>query len=297
MNNLPLNALRVFDAAARHMNFVKAAKELCLTQGAVSKQIQNLEQRLGVTLFIRGPRSLRFTEAGDLLAAHTSRMFTDLNAVAERLGGKRSRQTLKIAVARSFAARVMARHIQEFCAQFPWVDLYIDGQRHMADLLRGEADAAIRVGDGKWPDLKVESLGEEFLTPVCSPRLLQRNGPLDTPDDLRRFTLLHYAEQRQWSLWLEKVGATGVDLAKGIRFSETIMMLEAAEAGQGIAIARMSLVQDELSSNRLVRPFNTTVADTHSYYFCATERSLERPMVKAFRGWLLNLTRSLSAQQ
>jgi DNA-binding transcriptional LysR family regulator len=285
-NNLSLNALRAFNTAAKHLNLVRAAEELFITQGAVSRQIQNLEEQLGVKLFKRGPRGLSFTEAGDSLAEYTSRMFTDLDFVAEQLSGKRSRQTLHVAVARSFATRFLCRRVRSFCDQYPWITLYLDGHRHMADLLKGEADVAIRVGNGRWPDLIVESLGEEQLFPVCSPKLLEGNFPLKEPRDLARFTLLHYSEQPQWEMWLHGVGEQKVNSRPGILFSETAMMLEAAEAGQGIAIARSSLVVDELANGTLIRPFVSSVSDTQAYYFCCTQRASEKPMVKAFRAWL-----------
>lgn len=287
--SFPLNALRVFNVVARHLNIAHAAHELHTTQSGVSRHIQNLEQALGVQLFVRGSRGLQFTEAGDTLSLNANRIFADLHEVTEQLSGRRSRQTLRIAVARSYATRILSRHINEFCSQFPWVDVHLDGMRHLSDLHRGEADAAIRVGEGDWPDIKAVCLGQEYLTPVCSPALVAAAGPLNHPSDLEKFTLLHYSEQQQWRPWLTAVGNDSVNAAKGITFTETVMMLEAAEAGQGVAIARLSLVRDELETGSLVQPFSTCVADRHQYYFCATERAVHRSVVCAFRDWVLQL--------
>lgn len=288
-SSFPFNALRIFDVVARHLNIVHAAHELHTTQSSVSRHIQNLEQALGVELFLRGSRGLKFTEAGDTLFVHTQRMFADLYAVTEQLSGRKTRQTLRIAVARSYATRVLSKHVNDFCAAYPWIDLHLDGTRHLADLHRGEADAAIRVGEGDWPDLNAECLGDEYLSPVCSPELAGSRGPLKEPGDLQSFTLLHYSEQQQWHTWLAAVGNSSIDATKGITFTETVMMLEAAEAGQGVAIARISLVRDELAKGSLVQPFSTCVPDQQQYYFCTTERGMHRSVVIAFRGWLLAL--------
>ncbi len=287
--SIPLNALRVFNVVAKRLNIARAAHDLHTTQSSVSRHIQNLEQALGVQLFVRGSRGLQFTEAGDTLSLHANRMFADLYEVTEQLSGRRSRQALRIAVARSYATRILSRHINDFCSQYPWIDLHLDGMRHLSDLHRGEADAAIRVGEGDWPDIKAICLGQEYLTPVCSPVLIEKTGPLNHPGDLENFTLLHYSEQQQWRPWLAAAGNTSVDATRGITFTETVMMLEAAEAGQGVAIARLSLVSDELKAGTLVRPFNTSVSDQQGYYFCATERAMHRSVVCSFRDWLIEL--------
>lgn len=281
-----LNALRAFDAAARHLNLVRAAEEMGVTQGAVSRQILALEELIGVPLFSRGPRGLAFTEAGDFLYAHTRPMFVDLQVAMEQLSGQRARQTLHLAVARSYATRVLAPHIGEFVEACPWIEVRLDGHRHLIDLTRGEADAAIRVGDGKWPELVVESLGDEELFPVCSPELVTRKPRLREPSDLAHHVLLHYWEQPYWQLWLSDHAPT-VSARRGPAFSETAMMLSAAEAGQGVAIGRTSLVRSELRSGRLVRPFNESVKDGIGYWFVCTPQASVRSTVSAFRSWLL----------
>jgi LysR family glycine cleavage system transcriptional activator len=286
-NRLPsLNSLRAFDAAARHLNLVRAAEEMGITQGAVSRQIQALEGLVGAPLFSRGPRGLTFTEAGDFLFAHTRPMFAELQVAMERLNGQRARQTLHVAVARSYATRVLAAHIGEFVERHPWIEVRLDGHRHLIDLTRGEADAAIRVGDGKWSGLVVESLGEEELFPVCSPELITGNPPIRDPGDLAHHVLLHYWEQPYWQLWLSDHAPT-LNARRGVAFSETAMMLTAAEAGQGVAIGRTSLVRSELRSGRLARPFEHTVKDGIGYWFVCTPQAAARSTVSAFRGWLL----------
>jgi LysR family glycine cleavage system transcriptional activator len=179
----------------------------------------------------------------------------------------------------------------------PWIDLHLDGMRHMSDLHRGEADAAIRVGDGEWPELQVDCLGEEYLTPVCSPKVLQTTGPFKEPNELSRVTLLHFSEQPQWRRWLTAAGADQVDASNGVKFSETVMALEAAQASQGFACARLSLVAEELASGVLVRPFDLTIPDNQRYYFCVTERAATRNHVAAFRSWLLDLNGRLRKQR
>lgn len=283
-----LNALRAFHAAAKHLNVGRAAQELFVSQGAVSKQLQSLESLVGVKLFERVSRGIRLTENGDALFACTRRVFTEIEHTVDRIGSVKTRQALHIAVSRSYATRVLAPRLKSFADAYPWIELHLDGNRHLADLHREEADAAIRVGDGNWPELLVESLGEETLFPVCSPALLSERtrGRIKTAE-MFDFPLLHHAEMPYWQMWLHLVGILLPPHAKGIYFTETVTLLQAAEAGQGIAIARASLVQGELNRRILARPFAESMPDPLGYYFVATESAMQRRPVRLFRDWLM----------
>lgn len=281
-----LRSLYIFEAAARHLNLVRAAQELGLTQGALSRQIRQLEESIGVPLFRRLPRGLSFTEAGDILHSHCRLAFRELQEGIGTVSGTRTRQSLMVAVARSYATRVLSHRIGSFVNAYPWIDLILDGHRHLADLARNEADAAIRVGDGRWPDAAGEKIEDDPLFPVASPDLVARLGTVDVALLAREATLLHFFERPYWETWSRGAEVELPTRTRGVRFSETVMMLEAAESGQGIAIARRSLVREALELGRLVRLSDIEVTDGIGYYFCATPAGLRKETVRRFREWL-----------
>jgi LysR family glycine cleavage system transcriptional activator len=281
-----LRALYVFEAAARHLNLVRAAEELGRTQGALSKQIRSLEQHIGVPLFIRTSRGLKFTEAGDILWGHCHRAFGEVRDGLDMVSGVRGRQSLLVAVARSYATRVLSHRVASFVEKYPWIDLILDGHRHLANLARGEADAAIRVGDGKWPDVTGQRIEDDPLFPVASPTLIARHGTSDVGTLAQTASLLHYTERPYWETWTHGAGIVLPPKRRNVRFSETVMMLEAAEAGQGIAIARRSLVREALEGGRLARLSQTDVDDGIAYYFCATSDAMRKEGVRRFREWI-----------
>lgn len=265
-----------------------AARELGVTHGAVSRQVRILEEHLGSRLFTRTGRGLELTEMGRELAERASRIFEDMAWAVDRVSAKPTTATLRVGAPRAFAARWLAPRIGEFCENHPWIDFRLDSSRDEAELGRGEADVSIRFGEGPWQGLVVvESLGEERLFPVCTPALLHGARPLRRVEDLSRHTLLHFADTPDWANWLKAVGATGVDATRGPRFSELAAALAAAEAGQGIAIARSTLVQRELQAGRLVRPFPGEAVDGRRYVLLTTARGQRQPKVSAFRTWLL----------
>ncbi|THD64476.1 MAG: LysR family transcriptional regulator [Phenylobacterium sp.] len=282
-----LRSLYVFEAAARHLNLVRAAQELGLTQGALSRQIKSLEQFIGVPLFQRTPRGLKFTEAGDILWAHSQRAFAEIQNGLMFVTNARTRQSLLVAVARSYSTRVLSPLIGGFTEAYPWIDLTLDGHRHLADLSKGEADIAIRVGRGDWPDARVEKLGDDPLFPVISPRLAERLGTSQIDGDTEDVTFLHFTERNYWDAWAAAAGLPPFRPKRNIRFSETVMMLEAAEQGQGIAVARRSLVQDALRTGELVRMSDIELDDGIAYFLCYAPEKANHSTVKAFREWMM----------
>ena len=283
----PLNALRTFEAAARHRHLGRAAQELHVTHGAVSRQVKNLEAHLGVRVFARAGRGLELTEAGRELYERATRIFEELAVAVERVSSHPTPTVLRVGAPRAFSARWLAPRLGDFWDSHPWIELRLDSSRDEADLGRGEADVSIRFGEGPWPGVQADPLGTEHLFPVCAPALLHGPRPLRELADLQRHTLLHFTDTPDWENWLRTVGARGVDARRGPRFSELSAVLAAAEAGQGIAIARTSLVRNELRRGRLVRPFAGESADGRSYALLATARALKQPKVAAFRAWLL----------
>jgi LysR family glycine cleavage system transcriptional activator len=164
----------------------------------------------------------------------------------------------------------------------------LDGHRHLADLSKGEADIAIRVGKGDWPDARGEKLGDDPLFPVIAPSLAEQLGSSGIPADLDQVTFLHFTERNYWDAWAERAGLPAFRAKRNIRFSESVMMLEAAEQGQGIAIARRSLVEDALRLGRLVKMSDIELDDGIGYYLCYTPEKANHSTVKAFRDWMLD---------
>jgi DNA-binding transcriptional LysR family regulator len=285
MAGLPLQALRAFDAAARHLNMARAAAELGVTQGAISRQVKALEERLSAPLFTRGPRGLHLTEAGDVLADYARRGLETLENGLFRIGQPRSRTTLVVNAARSFAMRVLAPRIGDFARAHPWIDLRLETHRYFAQRLGADVDVAIRTGHGDWPDYVVRRLTREQMLPVCTPAL-RATLPDDTTTALPRATLLHYAERPYWRGWAEATGIDPALVAPGPRFDETAMALAAAEAGQGIGIAWGVLVRDAIAEGRLVRAFDGVMEDGTGYHLVMTEMAARRSTVQAFSEWL-----------
>jgi DNA-binding transcriptional LysR family regulator len=285
LRQIPVRALAVFEAAARHRNMVRASAELGMTQGAVSRQIRALEDHLHEVLFRRGPRGLALTEAGDLLADYVSRGLGELATGLHRIGRPRQRTTIAVTASRTFALRVLAPRVGSFARNLNWVDLRIDSHRYTASLERSDVDVAIRLGDGNWSDGVVMPLSAERLFPVCAPALIE-GGALGEPAAfLRDQVLLHYAERPHWRDWLRAAKLDPTIAAHGPRFGETALALAAAEAGQGVAIARRIHVIDAIAEGRLVRPFEESINDGLGYYLITPEHALRRATVKAFVDW------------
>lgn len=281
---LPLQALRAFDAAARHLNMARAAAELGVTQGAISRQIKALEDRLREVLFLRGPRGLKLTEAGDLLADYVRRGLEELESGLFRIGQPRGRTTLVVNAARTFAMRVLAPRIGDFARAHPWIDLRLETHRYFAQLHGVDVDVAIRAGNGDWPGHVVRPLTREVMYPVCTPAY--RAATLLGEEALSRATLLHYAERPHWRAWLTAAGLDPALAEAGPRFDETALALAAAEADQGVAIAWGVLVADAIAAGRLMRPFAAVLDDGTGYHLVMTEMAAKRSTVQAFCQWI-----------
>jgi len=281
-----LRALYIFEAAARHLNLVRAAEEIGLTQGALSRHIQTLEKHLGVPVFVRTSRGLKFTEAGDVLWNHCQRAFRELRDGLGAISVSREPRTLHVAVARSYGTRVLSHKISNFLERYPWIDLVLDGHRYLAELDRGEADLAIRVGDGKWSDAKSEKIEDDPIFPVASPSLIAQFGTRDVRTLAEATTLLHFSERPYWEIWSREAGVSLPNKRRNMIFSETVMVLEAAEAGQGIAVSHRSLMREAIQSGRLLSLSETHVDSGIAYFFCATSAARRRDTVKRFRNWV-----------
>lgn len=284
----PLTALRAFEASARHLSFTRAAAELHVTQAAISHQIKSLESFLGVRLFHRQNRSLRLTDEGQEYLPSVHKAFDLVAEATRRLLARDARGTLTVSVLPSFAARWLVARLGRFHERWPEISLRIAPSAELVDFSRDDVDVGIRYGNGRYPGLFSCRVLTEDLFPVCSPRLLaEADPPLTEPRDLGRFTLLHDESFGDWRTWLLASGVENVDPALGTIYHDSSMLLQAAVAGQGIAVARGVLAADYLAQGRLVKPFALSLPTDYAYYFVCPRDSADEPKVRTFREWLL----------
>ncbi len=283
-----LTALRVFEAAARHLSFTLAAQELCVTQSAVSHQIRALEEELGYPLFVRMPRQVLLTEEGQILSRATSGALEKLDHTLAALLHRQEQGWLTISASPSFAVKWLVPRLDDFRRHHPELELRIAATDRLVDPRREPVDLCVRYGEGCYAGLDVSLLVTDEVFPVCSPSLL----PLpSSPQDLTRCRLLHdemfpdHPMRPDWQRW---AALAGVDLsgAASARFSHASMALEAAAAGQGVALGRSSLVAEDLASGRLLCPLGPSFASPFSYWLVAAPGALHRPRVVALAQWL-----------
>jgi LysR family glycine cleavage system transcriptional activator len=288
----PLNALRAFEASARHLSFVKAADELSVTPAAVSHQVKKLEEFLGFPLFRRRTRGLLLVESGQSLLSELSDVFLQLDKAMERVIDHDSRGTLTLSVAPTFAVMWLIPRLQKFYALHPEIDVRIATGLGLIDFQRDDFDAVIRLGNGNWPGLETIKIFDESVTPMCSPRLLEGPSPLNTPDDLRNHVLLHNhsmdydPEAPTWETWLKAAGACGVDASRGTHFSLPDHGLQAAIDGAGVVLGWRTLSAPDVAAGRVVAPFDLNMSLRNSFYLCYPEAHGQRKNIIIFRDWL-----------
>jgi LysR family glycine cleavage system transcriptional activator len=283
----PLGAARVFEVAARHLSFTAAAKELGVTQAAVSHQIKALEDWLGLRLFRRLPRRLLLTDEGQTYARALREVFDRLAAATTRITSGAGRTILTVSVVPSFGARWLVPRLGRFQAAHPGIDVRVAPSLLPADFGRDGVDVAIRFGHGRYTGLRTDELLRDEMFPVCAPAL--RHGPkgLRRPADLARFTLLHDEAHDDWARWLRLAGQSGVDAARGPIFTDASMLLQAAIEGQGVALGRRVLAEAELGAGRLVRPFPESLPVDRRYFVVSPEMRADEPKIAAFRTWVM----------
>ena len=288
----PLNALRAFEAAARHLNFSRAADELSVTPGAVSQQIQNLEDYVGVALFKRTPKGLLLTDPAQIALPALREAFDRLADAASMLTAAVDGRRLTVSVAPSFAAKWLVPRLGLFEALHPQVDVWVSAGMELVDFNSGEVDLAIRYGTGRYPGLEVIRLMQETVLPVIAPDLLERQ-PLNDLTDLADHVLLHDGSPDaddscpDWTMWLAARGVKGVDGSRGPRFNQSSLVIEAAVGGRGVALAKRALAQADLDAGRLVTPFDIATAVDFAYYVVHPKAKGRLPQVKAFVSWLV----------
>ncbi|WP_373791578.1 LysR family transcriptional regulator [Delftia acidovorans] len=279
---LPLNALRMFDAAARHLNLTRAADELCVTQPAASQHIRNLEERLGKPLFRRLPRGLALTDEGHALWPAVAESFARIEHSLQQVVEPRPREVLTVGVVGTFAIGWLIPRLGQFQQQHPYIDLRLLTHNNRVDLAGEGLDAAVRFGDGAWQGTRAELLLRAPLTPMCTPALAQR---LRQPADLAGQTLLRSYRLQEWESWFATLDQSA-PLARGAMFDSSLTLAEAAAQGAGVALLPARMFQHLLQQGRLVRPFEQEV-DTGAYWLTHLRSRAPSAALKTFRQWLL----------
>jgi LysR family glycine cleavage system transcriptional activator len=291
----PLNALRAFEAAARHLSLTRAAAELHVTAGALSHQIRGLEEMLGVQLFERRVRAIALTAAGKLLYPGLQTGFARIRDAVEGLERGGRDRLLVISAPLGFTAKWLVPRLYRFTSANPEIDVRSSSSTAYADFTTDGVDVAIRnlpVGARVDPDLAAEQLTELAMVPVCSPRLLERHGRPDGPAGLLRLPLIHddtvahLPEYPTWATWFAAAGLDDVDVNRGLRFNTTDHALDAACEGAGVLLAHDFPAYDDLRSGRLVIPVQLTLATGRAYHVVCRKSRSGRPHVQAFRAWV-----------
>jgi DNA-binding transcriptional LysR family regulator len=287
-----LDLLEGFEAAARHLSFTKAGEELYLTQSAVSRQIKELEDQLGVRLFERRHRSLVLTEAGQQFYAATAQVLTTMRAATERLRATSGRRRpLSVTTTHSFAALWLIPRLAGFTRTHPGIDVRITADTRVQELERDGLDLAIRHGPPSLAGPNAVRLFGERVFPVCSPTLLKTH-PLRTPADLKNHCLLEYDDPDvrhpwlHWKTWLEVAGIADLRPAARLSFSGYEQIIPAAVAGHGVALGRTPLVKDLITAKQLVAPFTSTADPARAYFAITSPAAANRPEVADFVAWL-----------
>lgn len=290
-------ALRTLEAAARHLNFTRAADELGLTPAAVSHQIKEFEEQLGVSLFARTSRTVRLTEAGAVLFEASTDAIELLNrAVSRAQKLARGQSLLKVTADAHFAAKWLMRRIDSFRAIRPDIELRFDISYEVRDFDRDDVDVGIRFGAGKYPGLATDRLFDNVLIPVCSPSLLRNGPPLKTPRDLFNHRLVHIEWSRQgvtwpnWRMWMAAAGIDDFDDSRTLVFGTSSDAVQAAIDGSAVALADFAMVAHDLSEGRLVQPFELGVrmAPEFAYFLIYPQAAADDPRIAAFRAWILD---------
>jgi LysR family transcriptional regulator, glycine cleavage system transcriptional activator len=297
MRQIPgTRALRTLISAGKHLNFTRAADELGLTPAAVSFQIKEIEDQIGVKLFTRTSRTIRLTEAGMLLCDASGEAL-DLMTRAVSRAHKAARGTaqLKVTVDPQFATKWLMRRVEGFRKLHPEIELRFDIAYEVRDFDTDDIDVAVRFGAGKYQGLTANRLFTNVIVPVCSPRLLQSGKPLKEPRDLLQHTLAHIEWSRagvtwpNWDMWMAAAGVDDYDDSNTLVFATSASAIDAAMAGDAVALADFAMVANDLSEGRLVRPFDLSikVPAEYAYFLVYPDASAADPRIVAFRDWML----------
>jgi len=281
-----MQALRALEAAARMQSLTKAAQALHLTHGAISHQIKALEADLGVRLVERAGRGIRLTDEGERFASRVRIALAELTEAMREMSERSNPRQLRVSVLPSFAARWLLPRMGRFLAAHPDIDLDVRASMALADFRRDDVDIAIRHGSGEWPGVIAEHLLDDEYFPVCSPQLARGRLPA-RPEELAQHTLLR-SEGEFWKPWFEVAGLPWPEPTRGPMFNDSAHMLQAAAEGQGVALARTSLLGNDLQNGTLVRLFDVTLPSAKKHFLVYPPRLANSPKLVVFRQWMLD---------
>ncbi len=284
----PLNGLRAFEAAARHLSFTRAAEELFVTQTAISHLIRKLEDQLGVKLFLRRIRAVELTADGEAYLPAVRAAFEDLRLATAKLLGPRAPGAVIVSTTTSLAAKWLFPRLGDFRARYPDIDIRLSTTTSVVDLAAEGIDLGIRYGRGVWPGVDAHWLMAEDIFPVCSPALLSGPVPLARPEDLAGHTLLHLSlYPDEWQHWFTAAGVPARLAARpGLAFELNFMVIAAAIDGLGVALGRTAYVEADLAAGRLVKPFAFVMPAEAGFYVVTPKGVSQRPEVAQFAAWL-----------
>ena len=285
----PLNPLRAFEAAGRLQSIRRAAEELSVTPGAVSRQVQSLETYLGVRLFRRGPREIILTAKGERYLLAVGRHLDGIREATQLLTGKRNIDVVRVCAYTTFSMKWLIPRLGSFQAENKTTEIRLTTSNENVDFERENVDGAIRLGDGTWPGVEVDRLVANELVPLCSPAFRRTHG-LKGVQDLASLPLLHSFEKPDdWRHWLDAAGTKGIDPYAGNKFASSTLTYQAALEGMGLMMAQKVLFLDDLRSGRLVQPFGPSLdRGSFTYYLVYPRNRLRSPAFRRFRAWLLH---------
>ncbi|RST51994.1 transcriptional regulator GcvA [Variovorax sp. DXTD-1] len=282
----PLNALRAFEATARHLSVKNAADELCVTAGAVSQLIKSLELHLGVALFRRANRGIFLSDAGQAYLPPVRNAFRQISDATRRVAVPAETGILTISATPFFAAAWLVPRLKGFQDAHPDIDLQVVSSTALADFSRDGVDVAVRHGLGCYPGLSSQRVLTVEIVPVAAPALVQRLGMPVAPAELKRWPRVNDADRKAWQLWFKAQGIEDMGPARGPSFDDSGLLLKAVLMGQGAALLPAAVVADDLAEGRLVQLCNVSWIEDFAYYLVCPESSRDRPKVAAFREWI-----------
>ncbi|TWT12601.1 transcriptional regulator GcvA [Reyranella sp. CPCC 100927] len=284
----PLNALRAFEATARHLSVKNAAEELCVTPGAVSQMLKALELHLGIKLFQRVNRGIFLTDAGQGYLPPIRNAFRQISEASRRLAMSADTGVLTVSVTPFFASAWLVPRLRSFQKVHPDIDLQVVSSNALVDFARDGVDVAVRHGLGRYPGLRSERVVAVEVVPVAAPDLIAQYGMPASPDDLTRWPHVHDAERKGWHLWFQAQGIDDIGAPRGPAFDDSSLLLQAVLTGQGAGLLPAAMVALDLADKRLVRLAKVTLLEAFAYYLVYPEASHEQAKVAAFRTWILD---------
>lgn len=283
----PMNALRAFEAAARLGSFSRAGDELSVTHGAISRAVRQLEEEIGQPLFRRTTRKVTLTTTGEAYAADVRVSLDRLARATSRARGQGGEGAINVSTLDSFASKWLLPRQRRFRELHPDIDVRLSTSDQLVDFVNDDIDLALRYGSGRYAGLEADFIMDEDLFPVCSPDLLKGPHPLKCPADLRHHDLIHDVFAVDWKMWLAAAGVDDIDVTRGASYELSDLCIMAAIQGDGVALGRSQLVEDDIAAGRLVRPFDLALSAGFAYYAVYPPGALEMPRIRAFRDWVV----------